>query len=541
MTRLTKSLLIIAICFFSITTNAQWTSNTDINTLVTSSEGGDMKALGTSSGKTYVVYWKAVSAPTNYELRLQILDVDGFQLLGEEGMLVSDDIPMSTFTVIWNITTDEEDNLYIGLTGTGGGEPAYVFKLDDEGNNLWGSSGLQVGAGYSVTILPLSNGEVIVSWFPGGESVLQKYDSSGVAQWDTTATISEDGNDTVPANMFELSDGDFVLVFHSITFGINSNLFAQRFSSTEGISQWTNPTQISNYGTVFNTAYDGLLIDDNVYMGFKASPGSRFDSFLQRIDPDGTLPWGINGSDFDTNQTDYEMDTKITYQEGSQYIWATCTYTNTSQSEKGERIQKFDKETGARMLTDQAKEIYPIGSEKVHVGSISMIDNFPLLLIKEGFDNGASPTTLHALKLDEEGDFAWDEETKPLATYPANKSRIQYTRFAAEQSVAVFIENKGSGSKIYAQNFTETVLGNSGVEPKSTFSFVNPVSENWGLKSNVIMQSISIYNMLGQLILFDDKISSKEVLINTKSWEPGNYILNVKTEQESISKSLLKK
>ncbi|MDA9907785.1 T9SS type A sorting domain-containing protein [Flavobacteriaceae bacterium] len=541
MTRLTKSLLIIAICFFSITTNAQWTSNTDINTLVTSSEGGDMKALGTSSGKTYVVYWNAVSAPTNYELRLQILDVDGFQLLGEEGMLVSDEIPMSTFTVIWNITTDEEDNLYIGLTGTGGGEPAYVFKLDDEGNNLWGSSGLQVGAGYSVTILPLSNGEVIVSWFPGGESVLQKYDSSGVAQWDTTATISEDGNDTVPANMFELSDGDFVLVFHSITFGINSNLFAQRFSSTEGISQWTNPTQISNYGTVFNTAYDGLLIDDNVYMGFKASPGSRFDSFLQRIDTDGTLPWGINGSDFDTNQTDYEMDTKITYQEGSQYIWATCTYTNTSQSEKGERIQKFDKETGARMLTDQAKEIYPIGSEKVHVGSISMIDNFPLLLIKEGFDNGASPTTLHALKLDEEGDFAWDEETKPLATYPANKSRIQYTRFAAEQSVAVFIENKSSGSKIYAQNFTETVLGNSGVEPKSTFSFVNPVSENWGLKSNVMMQSISIYNILGQLILFDDKISSKEVLINTKSWEPGNYILNIKTEQESISKSLLKK
>jgi len=541
MTRLTKSLLIIAICFFSVTINAQWTSNTEINTLVTSSEGGDMKALGTSSGKTYVVYWKAVSAPTNYELRLQILDVDGFQLLGEEGMVVSDDIPMSTFTVIWNITTDEEDNLYIGLTGTGGGEPAYVFKLDDEGNNLWGSSGLQVGAGYSVTILPLSNGEVIVSWFPGGESVLQKYDSLGVAQWDTTATISEDGNDTVPANMFELSDGDFVLVFHSITFGINSNLFAQRFSSTDGISQWTNPTQISNYGTVFNTAYDGLQIDDNVYMGFKASPGSRFDSFLQRIDPDGTLPWGINGSDFDTNQTDYEMDTKITYQEGSQYIWATCTYTNMSQSEKGERIQKFDKETGARMLTDQAKEIYPIGSEKVHAGSISMIDNFPLLLIKEGFDNGASPTTLHALKLDEEGDFFWDEETWPLATYPANKSRIQFTNFIENQSVAVFIEDKGSGSKIYAQNFIEGILGTSVSELENILSFVNPVLENWNLKSKIMMESISIYNMLGQIILFNDKISSKEFFINTKSWEPGNYILNVKTEQGSISKSLLKK
>ncbi len=275
-------------------------------------------------------------------------------------------------------------------------------------------------------------------------------------------------------------------------------------------------------------------------MGFKASPGSRFDSFLQRIDPDGTLPWGINGSDFDTNQTDYEMDTKITYQEGSQYIWATCTYTNTSQSEKGERIQKFDKETGARMLTDQAKEIYPIGSEKVHAGSISMIDNYPLLLIKEGFDNGASPTTLHTLKLDEEGNFAWDEETMPIATYSANKSRIQFTNFIENQSVAVFIEDKGSGSKIYAQNFIEGILGTSVSESESVLSFVNPVSENWVLKSNFRMESVSIYNMLGQIILFNDKISSKEFFMNTKSWEPGNYILFVKTEQGSISKSILK-
>ena len=169
-----------------------------------------------------------------------------------------------------------------------------------------------------------------------------------------------------------------------------------------------------------------------------------------------------------------------------------------------------------------------------------MNDNFPLLLIKEGFDTGASPTTLHALKLNEEGDFAWDEETRPLATYPANKSRVQFTRFLENQSVAVFIENKGSGTKIYAQNLNDGILGTSVADPESSLSFVNPVSENWNIKSNVIMQSISIYNMLGQIILFDDKISSKEVFVNTKSWMPGNYVLNIKTDQGNISKSVLK-
>ena len=208
-----KLITVFIALFTLLSMQAQWTTDTDVNTLVVDSEGGDMKAIGTSDGKTYVVFWKVVSAPTNYELRLQILDVDGSQLLGSDGMLVSDAIPMSTYTVIWNIFTDENNNLYIGVTGTGGGEPAYVFKLDDNGNHLWGSNGVNVGSGYSVTILPLTTGEAIVSWFPGGQAVMQKYDSSGNAIWGTTQSIVEGANDTVPANMFELSNGDFIMVF----------------------------------------------------------------------------------------------------------------------------------------------------------------------------------------------------------------------------------------------------------------------------------------------------------------------------------------
>ncbi len=83
-------------------------------------------------------------------------------------------------------------------------------------------------------------------------------------------------------------------------------------------------------------------------------------------------------------------------------------------------------------------------------------------------------------------------------------------------------------------------MGTSVSELEGVLSFVNPVSENWVLKSNFRMESVSIYNMLGQIILFNDKIFSKEFFMNTKSWEPGNYILFVKTEQGSISKSILK-
>ena len=515
--------LLALVAFLNL--NAQWNTDTAVNTLVVDSNGGDMKAIGTSDGKTYVVFWKSVGAPVNYELRLQVLDVDGTQILGNDGILVSDAISMSTFTVIWNITIDESDNLYIGATGTGGGEPAFVFKLDSSGNHLWGSNGVNVGSGYAVTVLPLSTGGAIVSWFPSGESVMQKYDASGAAVWSSTQPVVQDGSDTVPANMFELSNGDYILVYHSLTFAINSILYAQRYN-TDGILQWSSPTQLSNYGTVFNTNYSGLQDGDVVYMGYKASPNTRFDSFLQRIDGDGTLPWGINGADFAVNQTDYEMDTRIAHESGSDYIWAICTYTNTSQGQKGEYVQKFDKLSGERLLTENAKQVYAIGSEKIHAGSLQLKNDSPLFLLKSGLDNGATPTTLGVVYLTSTGDFAWMDESIDVATFSANKSRIHYTQPVNNQSVAVFIEEKSGAPKIYAQNFIDEVLASESFEGSRLF-YKNPVSKEFRIESAIEIENVTVFNAAGQKIYSKTFLANETISIKSDGWTPGLYIAKI--------------
>jgi len=539
-----KNLIIFCLLLFAFLgtnhLNAQWTTDTDVNTLVVDSEGGDMKAIGASNGKTFVVSWKVVSAPTNYELRLQILDVDGTQLLGSDGILISDAIPMSTFTVIWNIVTDSANNLYVGVTGTGGGEPVYIFKLDDSGSNLWTSDGINIGSGYVPTLLPLASGELLASWQSGSNAVMQKLDSDGNTVWANNQPIENGSSDTVPASFFELSNGDFISIFHSVTANIFSNLFSQRFNA-EGVSQWVDPTQLSDHGTQWNIPYYGLQDGDVVYYAYKGSHNNRFDSYLQRLNPDGTTPWGINGADFDTNQTNFEMDTRIAYQPGGQDIWAVCTYTNTNQSEKGEYVQKFDKDTGARLLTDQAKVIYPIsGNDNVHAGALQLIDNQPLFLLKSGFDNGGTPTSLSAVKLDENGDFAWPEEMRPLATYSASKSRIHFTKPVNGQNVAVFIEDKGVGERIYAQNSTEEILSNSDLNDNNSIFFKNPVAENWNVKSDNTIKSVSIYNVLGQSIFELKNNDSNEITLNTQNWDSGIYIINIRTKLGVISKHIIK-
>jgi len=529
-----KTIITIIALFMSMSTFAQWTADTSTNTLVVDSDGGDMKAIGTSDGETYVVFWKVVAPPTNYELRMQVLDVDGNQTLGPDGMLVSNTISMSTFTVIWNIITDEDDNIYIGVTGTGGGDPAFAFKLDSSGNHLWSPGGVNVGSGFVPTILPLSSGEAIVSWYPGTESVMQKYDASGTAVWGSTQAIVNGGSNTVPANLYELSGGDFMVVFHSLIGGINSNLFAQRYNAA-GVLQWGTPTQLSNQATVFNRSYGGVQDGDVVYYGYFGSTGVRFDSFLQRINDDGTLPWGINGSDFDTNQTDYEMDTRIAFDSSSSSIWAVCTYTNTSQSEKGEYVQKFDKATGVRELTDTAKVVYAISSDdNVHAGALQLKNDSPLFLLKSGMDNGVSPTTLGVVYLDVNGDFVWPEESRPVATFSANKSRIQYTKPVNNQSVAVFIEEKSSAPKIYAQNFLDEELAIDDFGVQISISYNNPVGNELRIESNQTIEYVSIYSMLGQEIVSKNYSGKLKLSLETSNWANGFYLVRVMTTEGQL-------
>ncbi len=534
-----KNFILLLLTFISANLYAQWTTDTDVNTLVAESVSEDMKAIGTSDGQTYVVFWKSVSYPTNYELRLQLLDVDGNRQFGNEGMLVSDQIPMSSFTMEWYIAIDSNDNLYISATGTQD-YSGHIFKLDKTGNQLWGANGISLGTGFNIKILPISTGELLVSWMPGNQALLQKYDIDGNAVWASPQTIESGSNKTAPGDMFELSNGGSIVIFHTYNYGVSSTLYAQRYD-TDGIAQWTSPVQLSNKATAYNKNYSGVQNADTVYYGYSASTSTRFDSFLQRINPDGTLPWAINGMDFDTRETAYEVPTKIAFDTQSQYIWSVCSYIDPVTSNMGEYIQKIDKKTGARQLSDTAKHIYSISeNSEIHAGDLQLINDNPFFLIKKGFDNGATPTTLDVVLLDENGDFAWIEESIPVATYSANKKRVHFTKIVNNQAVAVFIEDKGNGLQIYAQNYE---LPSTGIDKILTDTdeiniYPNPAKDIIQISStkNKIVKKIEIYSVSGKLVKADNQTNE----INISKLKNGIYFIKIFLPFKEITKKFLK-
>lgn len=536
-----KSIFTFIVLFIVTFVNAQWSTVTAENTLVATSNTDDMQSIGTSDGKTIVVSWKVVPGPTNYELRMQKINADGTLAFGTDGLLISNTLPMSTSTNIWSINIDASDNVYIGVTGTSD-QSGHVFKVDPNGANLWGASGINLGTGNLVTTQPLSSGEVAVCWLgTSNKAYLQKYTSAGTPVWGTATTVISGTSKTAPANVFGHANGDITVIFHTYNIGISSTLWAQRYSSA-GAQLWTNPTQLSNTTTAFNRTYSAVQDGDVVYFGYFGSVASRFDSFVQRINADGTLPWGINGKDFDTNQTNYEVDTKIAMAPGSQYVWALANYCNTSQSLYGEYVQKFDKDTGARLFTETAKQVYPIDALfRVHVSrEFFLINDSPFFLLKSGNDNGVSPTTLAVARLDTSGN---NDGVLPVATYSANKKRIQFNKpivIAPSNihSVTAFIEDKGSGNKIYAQNYMSAMLNTNQNVADTGIKYTNPISAVLEIKSPNTISSIVIFDASGKLICNRGNIQSDFFSLPTENWNQGVYF--VKVTSENATESTLK-
>ena len=213
------------------------------------------------------------------------------------------------------------------------------------------------------------------------------------------------------------------------------------------------------------------------------------------------------------------------YQSGAEQIWMSSTYTNTSQCTKGTYLQKFDLLTGQRMLGDGAYELYSVGSEFVPVGGLNVMDQGPLLLIKRGVDNGASPTTLGATYLDENAQPIWPEGLRDVATFQANKSRIQLTEAVNNQSVSVFVEQKSGSPKIYAQNIVDgQVMGFSEHGTPISLTFISPFCQRLQVQSSDSEIEFEIFDVRGGLMLPRSSIEALESF-SFETWPVGLYVL----------------
>lgn len=531
-----RNLTFLLTVFITTMSFAQWTEDYDVNTLVADAPSGDIQSVGTNDGKTYVIFW---DESDGYELRVQLLDADGNQLFGSNGILANDIADNGSWTATRSQTVDADGNLYIGFTATNDGD-GYVNKISPTGEQLFGVSGITIPEGWDVKLLPQEDGGVIVGWLGTGKGMLMKYDASGNAVWDNPIQLDSPDTGspfTAVGELAGLSDGSFIALIHTkpTSWSVNSILWAQRYDAN-GDAMWGSAIQISTQTTMSNRRYPILQDGDVTYLGYHGSTGWRFDSFLQRINPDGTLPWGADGSNFSTDDEYLEMTTSIAFDEDSSYIWSAANICNTNQSEYGQSVQKFDKESGEPLLDASGKVIFPVSADNwVSVGDLQLVNDKPLFLFSNGISNGVNSIQLGVVFLDENGDFEWEDEYRFIATSTGNKGRFDFTQNMAGQSIAVWTEERGGTSKAYAQNIVveDGIFGVSDLNSFSISMYPNPTSGMIFINSEKLLSKIEIFGLSGQIL----KQTKNSKSIDISSLPSGVYVIKVTANDGSIKTS----
>ncbi len=434
--------------------SAQWNPNTSVNMQISGLPTADIQSASTTDGKTWIAFYHQNSG--NYDMRAQLVDANGFKLLGPDGMLVSNQSSGSA-TFVFNVCVDAANNLIIGCqdqrTGT---MQSVLYKISQAGVQLWGALGIVLGGGLAPYPAALSNGEVAVAWSgdAGNTLNLQKITTGGTLAWATPVLVTVGTTATTRGQIISNTAGKFTLVYQKRGVGISTTLYAQMYDLA-GTALYT-PLQICNQTTSGARYYSIVAEVDTTYFGYYSSLGTRFNSFLQRINPDGTIPWGMNGSNFNTavgSGDFYQGQTNINMTQGSNYVWSVCNFMTTNQVQYGVYVQKFLKTTGARQFTDLAKVVYPIStSTDQQCGALALVSDAPMFM---SYDVNYK---IYATRLTASGDFAWTGNRVEISSTTAGgstpKMRYGFTPDGPNRCAGVWTENRGTDYMGYAQGIS---------------------------------------------------------------------------------------
>jgi hypothetical protein len=433
---------------------AQWTPLTSVNTLVANVSTEDAKSEVLPDGRTWMAYWTNVGGVQNYQFRAQLLDTAGVPLLGPNGVSVVGG-NMGTYLVTWDLTVDASGNLLVGFTRTDGSEAAVVQKISPAGLPLFGANGKVLGTGYDVKLLALPNGQTIVGYLPGDYGTMMKLSTTGTNVWANPVVVyPASGSKTSIGELVALTGGTFLVVFHDRgNFGISSNPYARRYNHGTGLPMWNGPVALtSGYATSFNRRYDLIALGDTAYFGFSGAGAFDFQGFIQRINPDGSLPWGSTGVNFMDQSVLYEMSLSLALEDDSPYLWALCTMTTSAQQNTGETVQKINKKTGARPLGVSGVQVFGIGAaDRRHEGALRVINHQPTFVFSDGNSNGVFPKDLKLMTLNSVG-LPATAVPLPLGTHPTGvKSRVEFSGQFAGKGIATWVENRNGAMRPYAQ------------------------------------------------------------------------------------------
>ena len=422
--------------------NAQWSSNIAEPRYLGL---GIQAQLATSNDGSVYVAWLTDG---DYQVRLQKFNRDGNALFQDSGFVVSDN-PNSSWIAVYhlNIVIDGEDNVIISTVDQRSGNwEVYLYKIDGEGNMVWGDDGIAISNSGTDNISPrltvLNDNNIAVSWSQNYESVRMQ-------------VINPEGETLLPEDIFIQSnsatlaspipltspDGNLLLQWISQTgpvWASNSEIYIQKYN-IEGNTVWDQPSLIAGPVIFPMGNWQQKIIVNNsgdIFSAWTQISGNVQSALVQQINYNGETVWD-NPISFSLNTSHFRISPAIKYIENSSLLMSAWKETNSSQSERGVVSQCIDS-TGNSLWGDNGIQVVPLNNSFDYLDiSLNILNENIFISYLE--QDPTMNANIFVSKIDENGNQAW-ENSVPITN--TNDSKSDMTTMAGPGCVfIVWTEN----------------------------------------------------------------------------------------------------
>lgn len=543
-----KILLLLCLLAFNLNIQAQWTNDSTLNTTVRDTAGATTPLMATTTNGSTYISWFEYGVGGNFELRMQLLDSNGYKLWAPEGIIVSN-YPQNTALFRYDLKADNDGNAVVAFQDERTGVlNAVAYKVTAAGTLAWGAAGISLidsaaQDGIAPVIGITTNNDVVIAWNSNTSTSkwisVQRFSPSGTPRWnniyqvrDTVGSLKYSRPKLLPSGydnilmLFVEENGSFP--------GVTSTLYSQKIDAA-GSNSWVSPVKVSTKTIPYFVFPEPVSdLTGGMYVAFNSSNPvntALIDVYVQHVDSTGTL-WSTTGTEAANSTSTNKLAQSSCFVEASSEFWVLLRVQDGGQSLSGVSVQKFDA-SGNVLLGPNALDIVAMSSSNYIPNTIN--DAFDGIIFSSSY-GGFSAVHVFAMKLDYSGTLLWAAFPVSLSAVNSNKDDLASGKFVGNNLVFVWQDDRGGASGVFAQNITGD--GNTGIVTgiknnilKNRISlFPNPSSAPT-LKLNEGNNSLTLFDACGQKLFVAEIHSLTFSFSEFENISPGIYFVRVENDQ----------